>query len=159
MVAERYGKRVGLVSPLEEKFTAVVAAARPVLSFIYERGILFVRGKNTDSAAFDEITKELVMPALAANIELDKVISTTDIAAALDRLVAEAKQNKYAIGIARPYPVTLREVRRWAKELDAAGVILAPVSAIAMLKETEKHEPAETPAVETKPEAATSGGE
>lgn len=161
MVADRYAKRVGLVTPVNEKFTASVEALPPVLKLVYERGILLVRGKNSDAAAFKETTGKIGMPDIEADSEIDNVISTTDIAAALDRLTAEAKKNGSAIGIAHPYPVSLREIRRWVKELNAKGVVLAPVSAIAIAAEPKAPAPATevAPAAASEPEKPQKSGE
>ena len=61
---------------------------------------------------------------------LDKNLDQDAVVAMLSKLEQLAKTKGYAVGIARPYPVTLSRIRLWARTLDEKGIALVPLSAI-----------------------------
>ena len=55
--------------------------------------------------------------------------SPGDIAKALARLEALAKERGSAIGVASAKPATVKQLAEWAAKLEGKGVVLVPVSA------------------------------
>ncbi len=122
---------VGVTNFLGAKFTADAAALSPVLSEIATRGLLYVDdGSSPRSLARDEATG-LNLRAAVADVVIDADQSPQAIEAALIKLEALARANGAAIGIATALPVSLEHIGRWAGSLEARGLALVPLSALA----------------------------
>ena len=71
------------------------------------------------------------MPRAFNNVFIDARPSIDGVDRALAGLESIARQQRYAVGIARPLPISLDRLKLWAGTLEAKGLILAPVSALA----------------------------
>lgn len=74
--------------------------------------------------------------AYSADALIDERLSAAAIAQKLAALETHASQHGYAIGVIRPYPISLQSVQPWLQGLKAKGFVLAPASAV--LKATAK---------------------
>lgn len=127
---------VGLVNDMGSRFTGDAAALRPVLAEMKQRGVLFVDRRTAPHSVAGPVAAELSLPHASADLTIDRTASPAAIDAALASLVAAAKANGSAVGIATAKPVTIDRLTSWADKLGADGVALAPVSAVAVSRKT-----------------------
>ena len=92
---------------------------------------MFVDSRATSRSIATELASSIQLPRAFNNAFIDSTPSIDGVDRALAGLEAIARQQRYAVGIARPLPVTLDRLMRWAGTLEAKGLALAPVSAIA----------------------------
>jgi polysaccharide deacetylase 2 family uncharacterized protein YibQ len=113
-----------------DRFTASVESLLPVLQSIHERGLLFIDARTSRTSVAGRLANDLGLPHALNNREIDQVASRVEIDAKLIDLENIARQQGQALGIARPYPVTIERLAQWAKSLEEKGIDLAPVSAL-----------------------------
>ena len=63
---------------------------------------------------------------------LDVVPTAEHIERALTRLEAAARERGTAVGFASAQPTSIKQLARWAKSLENRGIVLVPISAIAL---------------------------
>ena len=107
-----------------ERFAASAEDMDPVLRDLAARGLLYVDPRPGAAA-----------PSFAVGRTVDVVIDRTADAAAIDAALARldriAARKGSALGLASaPLPVTLARLAAWSHRLAAAGLVLAPVSAL-----------------------------
>jgi uncharacterized protein len=78
----------------------------------------------------------LRLPYIATPAPIDEELSATAIDRSLAALEAAALARGGALGLARPYPISLERLELWATSLDAKGLALAPVSAFLIERST-----------------------
>lgn len=121
---------VGLLAPMNAAMPESVI--RPVLSDIAARGLIFVRTASAIHASGGGALQESAgLTPVTASLAIDADPSEAAIRAKLADLVALAKKDGHALGVARPLPVTLELLQQWHRDLERQGVRLAPVSALA----------------------------
>lgn len=118
-----------------ERFTAAPELMAPVLRELAGRGLLYV---DPRVGAPPPAAKTSATPAIAAR-GVDVLIDApapvrSEIEANLARLEQVAKDRGAALGlVSMPRPVTLDRIAAWANQLNARGLVLAPVSALVAL--------------------------
>lgn len=122
---------VGVTATMGSQFTTVEDALMPVLEVLKERGLMFVDSRATSRSIATELASSIQLPRAFNNAFVDMTPSISSIDRSLASLEAIARQQGYAVGIARPLPVTFDRLERWSRTLDGKGLALAPVSAIA----------------------------
>lgn len=122
---------VGVLAPIDEKLTSNPAIMRPILTELAARGLLFLYVKNPNNDALVALAKTHGFYVLGIDTIIDNEITSDAIDAQLAGLTQLAKKQGYAIGLAHSYPPTTEALTRWAETLNAQGVDLVPVSAIA----------------------------
>ena len=121
-----------------ERFEAATPAMAPVLTELAQRGLMFV-----------DTRVGYGKPQAAVGRGIDVVIDEPaavrgDIEAKLTRLEQIAHERGSAVGLASaPRPTTVATLASWAATLDARGIALMPVSAVAPLVPAAK--PVEPP--------------
>jgi uncharacterized protein len=113
-----------------DRFTTSPENLRPVLESIRDRGLLFVDARTSGTSVAGRLAADLGLPHALNNREIDQVASRVAIDAKLIDLENIARQQGQAIGIGRPYPVTLERLAQWAATLEEKGIDLAPLSAL-----------------------------
>lgn len=108
-----------------ERPTAVPDGMDPMLQTLARRGLLYI-GRRPDGARLPFVWSRGV----------DLVIDVPDSATAIDAKLAEldriAEEKGSALGLAEaPRTATVERIAAWANGLDAKGLALAPVSALA----------------------------
>jgi len=122
---------VGVTTWMGSQFTTVEDALMPVLQTLKERGLLFVDSRATSRSIATELASSIQLPRAFNNNFVDSTPSIDAIDRALAGLEAIARQQRYAVGIARSLPITFDRLMRWAGTLENKGITLAPVSAVA----------------------------
>ena len=118
---------------IQEKENAIVRGAKrayaPVLEEVKARGLLFVDDGSVKDSAGGQIAGAIGLDYAAGDVQIDATPSPDDIAKALARLEAVAKEKGFAIGIASAKPETIKQLSQWAGQLQAKNIVLIPVSA------------------------------
>ncbi|MEQ8395907.1 divergent polysaccharide deacetylase family protein [Thalassobaculum sp.] len=122
---------VGVTTWMGSQFTTVEDALMPVLQGLRQRGLMFVDSRSSSRSIATELASSIQLPRAFNNTFIDQTPSAVTIDRALASLEATARQQRYAVGIARPLPVTIERLSRWAGTLEGKGIALAPISAIA----------------------------
>lgn len=92
------------------------------------RGLFYVDSRTTPRTVAARAMRALGVPTLERDVFLDNVLQPEAIRHQLATLVARARRQGHALGIAHPHRVTLAVLRAW--EPTDAGVRLVPVSAL-----------------------------
>jgi uncharacterized protein len=127
----RFTGYVGVTNFLGAKFTADRAALAPVLKDVAARGLLYLDDGSSPRSLAREQAATLSLPAGVADVVIDANPSPAAIDAALVRLEALARAKGAAIGVAAALPDSVERVGRWARALEARGLALVPLSALA----------------------------
>ena len=130
-VLSRMTGYVGVLNFMGSKFTADEAAMRDVIAALKQRGLMIVDARETPLSVVGRLAQATGLPTATVDSLIDGAPSRTAIDERLSELETKAANAGSAIGIARPYPVTLERIKRWADGLAAKGLVLAPVSAVA----------------------------
>jgi len=130
-VMKRAGGYVGLLTTMGSAFTVNAKSLSPVLQTLKERGLLYVDGRYTSRTMGPELASQIQLPRAYNNRFIDTTPSVRAINGRLAELEEITKINRFAVGLAQAYPVTLDRLTAWLPSLRAKGIALAPVSAIA----------------------------
>lgn len=121
---------VGFLSPHDEAFIENNELLKSLMQVIAGRGLMLVVGKQPPKNE----TKEILETSNVANVIVDNIVdeelTETAIQARLALLEQTAKQRGYAVGVANAYPLTIKQLEKWAAKEDENGFHLVPVSAI-----------------------------
>ena len=129
-VMSRFQGYVGIVNQMGSRFTTDRQAVELVVSEIAPRGLLVLDARAAPGSLLAPVAAEMGVPHAANDRFIDNTPSAQEIDRALEALAKRAAARGRAVGIARPYPVTLARIRAWSETLAARGLELAPVSAL-----------------------------
>lgn len=129
---------VGVVDFLGSRFTTSRNHMRPVLKAINDRGLLYLDSGSSPRSISRIVARDVKVAWAMATLTVDQRASRTEIDRKFGELEQRAKRDKRAIGIASPYPVTLERIANWVRQLEARGIAIAPVSALAQTAAAEK---------------------
>jgi len=123
---------VGIVGAMGARFTASEQSFVPVLREIAKRGLIYVDdGANPRSIA-GRVAGADNLPFAKADVILDAVPTAGEIDRALGRLEMAARERGAAVGISSALPVSIKRIAEWAKGAENRGILLVPISAIAV---------------------------
>ncbi len=129
-VMSRFQGYVGIVNQMGSRFTTDRQAVELVVSEIAPRGLLVLDARAAPGSLLAPVAAEMGVPHAANDRFIDNTPSAQEIDRALEALAKRAAARGRAVGIGRPYPVTLARIRAWSETLAARGLELAPVSAL-----------------------------
>lgn len=121
---------VGLISEMGDRFTASGGAMEPMMQDLSKRGLLFLDSATSQHSIAGQMALRFGVPHLAATGLIDEAPIEEEIDGQLRDLENTARSLGVAIGIARPYPVSIERIAAWAERLDERGVRLVPVTAL-----------------------------
>jgi polysaccharide deacetylase 2 family uncharacterized protein YibQ len=121
---------VGFLTPYDDIFLDNNELFKSLLQVLSGRGLMLVVGRQP---AKNE-TKEMIEKGNTASVIIDALIdeelTPVAIQARLSLLEQTAKQRGYAVGVAKAYPITIKQLNEWASQAEKNGFNLVPVSAI-----------------------------
>jgi uncharacterized protein len=126
----RFQGYVGIGNFVGGRFTTSESALAPVLRETAKRGLIFV--DDGSSPRSSQIAAANKLPYAKVEIVIDAMPKADDIDKALSRLEALARERGTAVGLAQALPVTLDRVAKWTKAAAARGIVLVPISAVAI---------------------------
>ncbi len=128
----RFQDYVGIIGAMGARFTASERSFVPILRETAKRGLIFVDdGSNARSVAA-RIAGADNLPFAKADIGVDSVPTPSEIDHALGRLEMSARVHGAAVGLASALPVSIEHVAKWAKAATRRGVLLVPITAVAL---------------------------
>lgn len=122
---------VGVVNDMGSKFTASEPDILPILTDLHGRGLMFLDSRSTRFSVAAKLARRISMPRALNNLYIDNIISASEIAKNLATLENTARTYGTALGVARAFPLTIEELEKWARGLEARGIQLVPITAIA----------------------------
>lgn len=90
--------------------------------------LFFVDSRTTPHSVAERVASEFEVPIVRRDVFLDHQRNTESILAQFTLLVAKAKANGTAVGIAHPHPETLAVLEIILHRLELYGVKLTPIS-------------------------------
>jgi polysaccharide deacetylase 2 family uncharacterized protein YibQ len=103
-----------------------------VLHEVAKRGLIFVDDGSNPRSLAGRIAGANNVPFAKADVVIDSVATPVEIDRALGRLEMAARERNNVVGIASALPVSIDHIAKWAKELDSRGIVLVPITAIAL---------------------------
>lgn len=128
----RFQGYVGIVNFMGARFTSAEAALAPVLKETARRGLIYVDDGSSPRSLAGQIASANNLPFAKAEVNLDAVPTSTHIDRALAKLEALAREHGSAVGIASALPASIERIAQWAKAAEARGIMLVPITAVAM---------------------------
>ncbi len=123
---------VGVTSFMGSRFTRAQPHMIIVLQQLKRRGLLYLESQTGSATQIGEIAKTIQVPYTAAALYIDQRASRPAIDNQLREVELLARKLGQAVAMAYPYPVTLERLSAWSSEVTKRGIVLAPVSALAM---------------------------
>ena len=127
----RFQGYVGVTNMMGARFTATDQALSPVLRDIGKRGLIYFDDGSSPRSVAGQISGAHNVAFARADAVLDAVPTGTDIDNALARLEATARNRGVAVASASALPVTIDRIANWARGVEARGIALVPISAVA----------------------------
>jgi hypothetical protein len=125
----RFAGYVGVVNFMGARLTADEASLAPILREIGARGLGFLDDGSSSRSQSLAAAGRTGVPAARAERVLDAVPRAEEIDRELARLEEAARRGGVAIATASALPLTVERIARWAKGLEAKGILLVPASA------------------------------
>lgn len=124
------------------RFATSETALRPTLARLRDRGVALVFDGESTRTVIDAAAARAHLPFARADRILDVQPARDAIDEQLLHLEALAIQNGDALGVASARPVSIEQIREWARTLEAKGYALAPASAVLSARaEARAHAP------------------
>lgn len=122
---------VGVVNYMGAKFTADEQALSGIAKELASRGLMLVDDGSSSRSTAEAVAKAQRMPFARGDVVIDAIATDDQIRAKLTQLEQVARTKGLAVGTATALPITLRTLPTWVKSLEAKGLVLVPVSAVA----------------------------
>lgn len=126
---------IGVNNHMGSKLTQLASPMRATMDFLTQHHLFFVDSRTTRYSKAMGIAQRSGVPVTKRNVFLDHVATETRIDAEFQRLIRLAKKYDYAVGIAHPYPQTMRYLKEALSKVNQLGVQLIPVSEILHLQQ------------------------
>src|SRR5580692_12739902 len=128
----RFQGYVGLTGAMGGRFTASEPSFTPVLHEAAKRGLIFVDDGSNPRSLAGRIAGANNVPFAKADVVIDSVATPVEIDRALSRLEMAARERSNVVGISSALPMSIEHIAKWAKGLDGRGIVLVPITAIAL---------------------------
>jgi polysaccharide deacetylase 2 family uncharacterized protein YibQ len=123
---------VGIANTMGARFTASEPSFAPILRETAKRGLIYVDDGSNPRSVAGRIAGANNLPFARADVTLDSVPTPTEIDHALGRLEMTARERGIGVGIASALPVSIDHIAKWAKAAESRGLLLVPISAVAV---------------------------
>jgi uncharacterized protein len=132
-VMSRFSGYVGVVNFMGGRFTSTEPAMSPIIREIGQRGLLYMDDGSSGRSLAPQLAMVGGVASARTEVVIDAVQRGQEIDAALARLEKIAKEKGVAIGFGSALPVTVERIARWAKAAEGRGIVLVPISSVAVL--------------------------
>ncbi|WP_068311535.1 divergent polysaccharide deacetylase family protein [Polycladidibacter hongkongensis] len=122
---------VGIVNAMGGRFMAKQKPMEDLLAALRARGLMFMDDGSAATSIASKAAKNFKLPFAKADLVVDSKLSSEAITAQLMELESIARRRGYAVASATAFPLTVRELAKWSEGLEARGLALVPVSALA----------------------------
>lgn len=124
---------IGVATFMGASLTAQPNALRPILAELKTRGLMILDTRENPRGHIAKLARRIDLPVAANDIFIDREPTVEAIERRLRELEKRVLENRTAIALARPLPVTIRTLIRWLPEIEGRGIVIAPVSALAQV--------------------------
>jgi len=131
----RFQGYVGVVNHMGSRFTSDRTAFEPVVTDLARRGLLVLDARTSADSVLPVAARTAGLPTVVNDRYIDNDASAVAIDRLLDRLLQIAREEGAAVGIGRPYPVTLARISSFAERLAGTSVVLTPLSAVVGIRD------------------------
>jgi uncharacterized protein len=128
----RFQGYVGIAGAMGSRFTASEQSFAPILRETAKRGLIFVDDGSNPRSVAGRVAGANNLPFAKADVILDSVPTAVEIDNALGRLEMAARERGVAVGISSAWPVSIEHVTKWAKAAESRGLLLVPITAVAL---------------------------
>lgn len=112
----------GVMNYMGSRFLTDSNNLRPVFAAINRNKLFFVENAGNSNYRLAETTARIAKtPYMAVDITLDNILTEHEIRLQLVALEKRAAERGYALGVLRPYPVSLQTVGAWTDTLARRG--------------------------------------
>ncbi|EMD81741.1 divergent polysaccharide deacetylase family protein [Pacificimonas flava] len=127
----RFGSLDGVTGMMGSGFTQDEAALAPIMAALGQKDLVFIDQKASPRSVADRVARDAGVPARANDIFLDEPATEASVRRRLDGLIAKAKARGYAIGYARPIPVSVDALAELSARAEAEGITLIGAARLA----------------------------
>ena len=127
----RFKGYVGVINHMGSRFTASPDPLRPILRALKERGLMFVDSRSTSKSIVGGLAGQMQLPRAFNDRFLDHEPTRGAIDQSFAAAEGDARARGVALVVARPFPVTLERMAAWLPMLEAHGIEIVPVTALA----------------------------
>jgi len=121
---------IGVSTYMGSSLASKPRVLNPILAEIKSRGLMLVDTREAPIDVPENIAKEIGLTVASSSLLIDDELSVKHIDQQLAKLEERARKDGAALGVARPYPVTLTRLKEWSDTLKKKNIALAPVSAL-----------------------------
>lgn len=122
---------VGVMNFMGARFNSDPRALEPFLGELSRRGLLYLDDGTSPRSVSRDVAVAGSTPFASSDLVLDEDRTSDAIARQLDTLERIARAKGTAIGVASAFDTTIASIARWAKEAEARGIEIVPISALA----------------------------
>ena len=122
---------VGVMNYMGGRFTGDAAAIEPLIAELGRRGLMYLDDSSSLRSLAKDTTALQRVPFAAASLTIDRTQDPADIRRQLDTLEQIARAEGSAIGVASAFDVSIGTIAEWIRQVEARGVEIVPVSALA----------------------------
>lgn len=128
---DKFPGAIGFNNHMGSRFTADVRALLPVMREARARGLLFLDSRTTANTFAAKVADAAGATTVSRDIFLDYASGADGLLAQFDELEKTARMTGSAIAIGHPHALTLDMLETWVRGLDAKGIELVSISAMA----------------------------
>jgi polysaccharide deacetylase 2 family uncharacterized protein YibQ len=121
---------IGVVAPVEERFTANEEKIIPVLQELKRKKLTLFYTNQPRNYFLPQTAKKLGLPLIAYDVLVDENLSHGGIEKSIKRAERIAGEKGFVVIEARPYPITVEHLHKWLKTFEEKGLLLIPISDI-----------------------------
>ncbi|MBF0354551.1 MAG: divergent polysaccharide deacetylase family protein [Alphaproteobacteria bacterium] len=125
----------GLVAVDGQRFLTVSSQVDSLFRALKQSGLLFIDNGLAGDQTAARLAEALDLPYAKANIMIDERHFRTALDIRLRKAEDDAQAKGRALVLIPPRPLAMDRVAAWVKDLQARGIVLAPVSAVVTSKQ------------------------
>jgi uncharacterized protein len=122
---------VGVNNHMGSLLTTDPARMAVLMAELRQRGLLFLDSRTAPGSVAAREAERSHVPFAKRDVFIDNELELTSVLRELTHAENIARHRGYAVAIGHPHDVTIEALKRWLPTLDARGVALVPISAIA----------------------------
>jgi polysaccharide deacetylase 2 family uncharacterized protein YibQ len=126
----RFTGYAGVTNLLGDRFLSDTDALSPILTTLARRGLYFYDSGSAAQSVAPTVAGSIGAGFAQGSASIDTIQTALEIDRRLSDLETAAREHGSVVGSAFIYPVTVERIALWAKDLQARGFVLVPVSAI-----------------------------
>lgn len=122
---------VGINNHMGSRLTADPERMAIVMAELRRHDLLFLDSRTSPESVAEREARRRRVPYAERDVFLDNQLDLNAVQRQLALVENIARQRGHAVAIGHPHQVTVEALRRWLPTLDARGLALTPISAIA----------------------------